>query len=242
MKLGIFADKNVGYELVDFVLQNFKKDLVLLVTKGINEITRLGTQHKVRTIDINASSMVEELKKAKLDLCLLAWWPSIIESELLEIPKHGFINTHPSLLPHNKGRYPNFWAIVDGNPFGVTIHKVTREIDSGEILAQKQIFYDWTDTGGTLYLRAQEEVVKLFKEHYNLFRSLDFSNSIPNENLMEQRHSRDFHLMGRIDLEKTIKVRDFLNLQRAKTFEGFTGLTFEDSGNTYQVKISIEKI
>ncbi len=242
MKLAIFADKRVGHELADYVIQNFRRDLVLLVTKGENDINRLGNQNRVRTIDINTVDIKEEMNKIEIDLGLLAWWPNIIDGELLKIPNHGFINTHPSLLPNNKGRFPNFWAIIDGSPFGVTIHKVTINIDAGEILAQRQIPYDWTDTGGTLYSKAQNEIVKLFKDNYILFRNLDFSSAIQNDTLTQPRHSRDFENMGKIDLEKTIKIRDFLNLQRAKTFEGYTGLVFEDSGESYQIKVSIEKI
>jgi len=106
---------------------------------------------------------------------LLIWWPFIIKSPLLEFPKNGFLNTHPSLLPNNKGKNPNFWSIVEGRPFGVTLHKIDSGIDTGPIIEQKEIQYDWTDTGGSLYKKALSEMIELFKATYPKIR-LQISN------------------------------------------------------------------
>lgn len=87
----------------------------------------------------------------KFDLGILAWWPNIISPRLFALPKVGFVNTHPSYLPHNRGRNPNFWSIVEERPFGVSLHFVEQAVDAGRILAQRQIDYGWEDTGETIY-------------------------------------------------------------------------------------------
>lgn len=74
------------------------------------------------------------------------------------------LNTHPSLLPYCRGKDPNFWAIVESVPFGVTLHHVNAAIDAGEIAFQKEIPVSWSDTGGTLYHKALTEMVELFAE------------------------------------------------------------------------------
>lgn len=58
--------------------------------------------------------------------------------EVFRHPKNGFINLHPSLLPAYKGRNPWFYMMQDNQKQGgVTIHKVTENIDGGPILFQK---------------------------------------------------------------------------------------------------------
>jgi len=48
-------------------------------------------------------------------------------------------NFHPSLLPNNKGRWPIFWAIVNGDEHGITCHEVNEKIDGGKIILQKNL-------------------------------------------------------------------------------------------------------
>ena len=55
-------------------------------------------------------------------------------------------------------------------PFGVTLHFIDSGIDTGDIVFQKSIPYDWCDTGETLYKKAQAEMINLFIEKYHLIR------------------------------------------------------------------------
>ena len=52
--------------------------------------------------------------------------------------------------------YPWYWAIIDGNKFGVTLHFINEKIDAGDILFQTEIPFNITDTGGTLYKKMLE--------------------------------------------------------------------------------------
>ena len=51
-------------------------------------------------------------------------------SKKAKIPKYETINLHPSYLPHFKGKDPNFWSILKDGPYGVSIHRVNKKIDS----------------------------------------------------------------------------------------------------------------
>src|SRR3989338_656202 len=89
--------------------------------------------------------IITEAKDA--DLGVIAYYGKIIPKAVLELPKHGFLNAHPSLLPSWRGPSPVQSAIWAGDKMpGVTIHIATEKPDAGPILAQKEILMDITDT------------------------------------------------------------------------------------------------
>lgn len=77
------------------------------------------------------------------------------------------LSSEPAALQPRK--HYNFWALAEGAPFGVSLHFV----DTGDVVAQREIPYDLTDTGETLYRKAQREIVRLFREEYPRLRTLD---------------------------------------------------------------------
>ena len=56
--------------------------------------------------------------------------------------KKKIINLHISYLPYNKGAHPNFWSFAENTPSGVSIHKVDRGIDTGNIIYQKLLDFE----------------------------------------------------------------------------------------------------
>ncbi|MGM0438885.1 MAG: methionyl-tRNA formyltransferase [Patescibacteria group bacterium] len=87
-------------------------------------------------------SVFNELEKVidQTDLVLVAAYGEIIKKDVLEKPKHGFLNVHPSLLPKYRGPTPLQAAILNGDEkTGVTIMLMDEKIDHGPILAQKEI-------------------------------------------------------------------------------------------------------
>jgi len=78
----------------------------------------------------------EKFKNLNPDLCVVAAYGKIIPSQYLEIPKYGFLNIHPSLLPKYRGPSPVQTAIMDGcNETGVTIMKMDEGVDHGGIVS-----------------------------------------------------------------------------------------------------------
>jgi methionyl-tRNA formyltransferase len=242
LRIILFADGIVGYRITEFLLQKYQKDTFIVITTSRNEISALAEKFLVSTFSIDiSSSQVTEIHE-KVDLGILAWWPRIINSDLIEISKNGFINLHPSLLPNNRGKHPNFWAIVEENPFGVSIHKVDEGIDSGPIIAQEKIEYDWSDTGETLYRKAQRVIVDLFQKTYPEIVSGKYR--LQNQEL----NTGTFHMASEIELASEIKLdrqywaKDLLNLLRARSFAGKPACWFADGESKYEVTIKIIKI
>lgn len=83
-------------------------------------------------------TVFEQFSALKPDVCIVSAYGNIIPSRYLKIPKLGFVNIHPSLLPVYRGPTPIQSAILNGETrTGVTIMQVDAEIDHGPILAQE---------------------------------------------------------------------------------------------------------
>ncbi|GHO96767.1 formyl transferase [Reticulibacter mediterranei] len=93
------------------------------------EISRLGHPETVAV-----------LAAYEPDLICVACFSQRIPQRILTLPHLGCLNIHPSLLPANRGPVPLFWTFREGQTTtGVTIHFMERQMDSGDILAQKSI-------------------------------------------------------------------------------------------------------
>jgi len=93
-------------------------------------------------------SFLELLREGNFDLFVVASYGKILKQELLDIPKHGALNVHPSLLPKLRGASPIISAILeDEQKTGVTIMLLDAGMDNGPILAQASIEIDDSPTG-----------------------------------------------------------------------------------------------
>lgn len=241
MRVLLLADGEVGANISSFLIDNYAEDLALVVTTQVNEVYRNAKQRDIPVALFDEVEIFSKLR-AGVDLGVLAWWPKIIKSPLLELPRMGFVNTHPSLLPYNRGKHYNFWALVEQVPFGVTLHLVDSGVDSGPIIAQREIHYDWLDTGETLYKKAQVAMVKLFCDTYPLLRRGQFESKPQDIHAGSFHRASELEEASRIDLDSSYRARDLLNLLRARTFPGHPGCWFEENGNRYEISINIKKV
>lgn len=77
---------------------------------------------------------------ARFDLAILIAYGKILPQKVLKIPKFGFINIHPSLLPKYRGPTPVQTAILEGEEkTGISIILLDKEVDHGPVLAQKEV-------------------------------------------------------------------------------------------------------
>lgn len=63
----------------------------------------------------------------------------LIPPQVLKTAGGLTLNLHISLLPHNRGAHPLFWACMENSPTGVSIHHLDKGIDTGDIYSQEQI-------------------------------------------------------------------------------------------------------
>jgi methionyl-tRNA formyltransferase len=82
---------------------------------------------------------IAQLRELKPDLMVVVAYGQILPQSLLDVPSHGCVNVHTSLLPKYRGAAPIQWAIADGNAeTGVTIMKMDAGLDTGPILSMRR--------------------------------------------------------------------------------------------------------
>jgi methionyl-tRNA formyltransferase len=119
--------------------------------------------------DINHPSVLDIINQIKPDVIIVVAFGQILKSELL---KYFCINIHASLLPKYRGAAPVQRAIWNGDKTtGITIQKIVRKLDAGDILLQKSISINQNETSESLLIRLAKlggealiEALSLIKE------------------------------------------------------------------------------
>jgi methionyl-tRNA formyltransferase len=88
----------------------------------------------------------------------------ILREKVLEKFPRRAINLHIAYLPWNRGADPNLWSFLEDTPKGVTIHYMDPGIDTGEILAQREVTFGPDETLRTTYDKLTDAMVELFME------------------------------------------------------------------------------
>lgn len=109
----------------------------------------------LQTENINKEQkFLEELEKNPVDFILVLAFAQFLGSRLLKIPRKGCFNIHTSLLPKYRGAAPIQYALLNGeSSTGVTIQRMVKEMDAGDIVRTDAIAIEQTETGGLLYTR-----------------------------------------------------------------------------------------
>jgi methionyl-tRNA formyltransferase len=95
---------------------------------------------RLKSLDFSSSIFINKITSLQPDIGVICHFQTLIKKELINIPKYGFINLHPSLLPKYRGMSPQHWPIINGdNETGITIHFVDENTDTGDIILQTKI-------------------------------------------------------------------------------------------------------
>ena len=245
-RIAIFAATKTGFEIAKlFFNRNYIVELLVLDSKE-------ETSLKTKFLEFNNFKKVIEyqdlinfseksLQDYNLDLVLLAWWPFIIPKKLFAMSRKGFLNTHPSLLPYNRGKHYYFWNITEEHPFGITIHFINEKIDSGYIVFQKEISKNWCDTGCSLQKIAKKAMVDFVDDHIEdiVHCNLTKEKVIPDNTFLH--FAKELDSASEIQLDKMYSGRSILNLIRARSGFPNGGAWFEDKDIKYEQDLTIRK-
>lgn len=123
-------------------------------------VKALATEAELEVLqpdNIRSAEFHNALKSRAPDLIVVAAYGKILPSALLDIPLHGCINVHGSILPRHRGAAPIQWAIIAGdNEVGVTIMQMDKGMDTGDILLIKSITPEEDETAGSLFPKIAE--------------------------------------------------------------------------------------
>jgi len=119
--------------------------------------------------NVNAPPILQEIAKLKPDLLVTFAFNQKLGKALLDLAPQGAINVHPSLLPKYRGAAPVARVLLNGeSETGLSIIRMSEDLDAGDILAQEHLAIDPQHTAGSLqeYLgrRAEPLLVKVLNE------------------------------------------------------------------------------
>jgi len=172
MKLGVMCSGN-GTNFENIVRTCRFDEVVLMIYNkedcgAAKRAAKLGIPHCcIKSKD--EDKIVREFMWAGVELIVLAGWMRIVTPHLITAFPNRIINIHPSLLPKHKGLNVVQRAIDAGDTVaGCTVHYVTEELDSGDIILQAEVPILPDDTVESLTRAIQRE------EYSILPRAIDY--------------------------------------------------------------------
>lgn len=135
-------------------------------------VKKFALEHNIPLYQFDKISRdgVETLRALAPDIIVTAAYGQILSQEVIDIPKHGIVNIHGSLLPKLRGAAPIQYAVLKGfTETGITILNTVRQVDAGEIILQKslqilpyensgQLFDRMADLGAESIIEALEQI------------------------------------------------------------------------------------
>lgn len=125
-----------------------------IVTKPGSAVTTWAEENGIQSFASSpGSELIEQLGSQNADVFVVAAF-SMLPAAVFDIPKHGTLNIHPSLLPRYRGSAPEQAQIMSETKVsGVTIHLLDNEFDHGPIVAEREVtFKPWPPLAGTMGL------------------------------------------------------------------------------------------
>ncbi len=170
MKIVFFGTPDFAVPTLEKLLQS-RHEVTLVVSRPDRPVGRRQVLTSPPVVETARAHQIEclqpkTLKTEEIDEMLLdsdaeaavvVAYGKLIPSRLLEIPRHGFINLHPSLLPRHRGPSPIQWALVCGDrATGVTTMQIDEGMDTGPILLQRRVTIEPGETAEMLSPRLAE--------------------------------------------------------------------------------------
>lgn len=199
-------------------------------------------KHKIDVVtpsNLKPENIPDELLNSEWDLFIVAAYGNLIPKALLNIPKHGTMNYHPSLLPKLRGASPVRTAILTDarDAVGVSIILLDEEMDHGPILAQAKIALDeWPIGALTLEALLAEQGGILLAETI----PLHLQGSINPE---PQEHAEATFSKKIVKEDSRIELADdgALNFRKYCAYEGWPGIFFISKQGDKDLRIKITK-
>lgn len=119
-------------------------------------VKQYAVQHGIKVLQptkLRAPDFIEELKSLQADLQIVVAFRMLPEM-VWDMPSKGTFNLHGSLLPKYRGAAPINWAVIKGEEkTGVTTFFIQHQIDTGDIILQKELPIEPDDTAGEVHDR-----------------------------------------------------------------------------------------
>ncbi|WP_460037016.1 methionyl-tRNA formyltransferase [Streptomyces cavourensis] len=183
MRVVMFGYQTWGHRTLQALLDS-EHEVVTVVTHPRSEhayekiwsdsVADLAEKHGIPVIIRNRpdDELLDRLKEVAPDIIVANNWRTWIPPEIYDLPVHGTLNIHDSLLPAYAGFSPLIWALINGEPeVGVTAHLMDEELDAGDIVVQRSVPVGPTDTSTDLFHRTVDLIAPVTTEALGLIAS-----------------------------------------------------------------------
>lgn len=227
-RVALLANHLPGEEVCRILAEDSLADLIAVFVTGENpkykeEISIILSQKNVPIYSgkeiWNSGEVNSIFEELNIDFLVSVYWPWLLKPKTIGLIKDS-LNFHPALLPKNRGWYPHVYNLKDGTEAGVALHRIDLEADTGAVWASRKVPSRATDTASDLYRRLQSEIVGLFIEVWPQIISGEVKPLEQNHAMATYNSKNDISKFDQIDLDKETTPRDFINLLRARTFDG----------------------
>ncbi|MCU1640413.1 MAG: putative formyltransferase [Nocardia sp.] len=170
MRIVSFGFQTWGRKTLQALIDS-EHEVVLAVTHPASEssykaiwndsVEELAREHgiPVHLTERADAATIDLVKRAEPDVIVVNSWYTWMPSELYSLPPYGTLNLHDSLLPKFTGFSPVLWALISGvEEFGLTVHRMDEQLDTGDILVQHKLSIPAGATGTEL-VRAGLELI-----------------------------------------------------------------------------------
>ncbi len=121
---------------------------------------------------VGSSQFIEQLAQLEADTFVVVAYGRILPEQVIQMPAKAAINVHYSLLPKLRGAAPVQHALLQGlTTTGVTVQYISRELDTGDIIAQGSLAIHQQDNAVTLTERLTELGIELLAEALSLIEA-----------------------------------------------------------------------
>lgn len=256
MSIVLFINGNLGLRVLDFVTDSPNCELTAVILNSdtkrdpsyLEEVSQILVKKNLNPMVVkwdgdflynNDSKLLFEHFKFGVS----ALFGHVLPSELIEKFSGGILNLHPSLLPIGRGADPIPWGIIERQKQGISIHLIDPNLDTGDIVFQKEIFSTNIMNAGEIYEIAMAE---LFKEFSQLFMNWLDGNMEPlpqARTLSSMHHSNELESLRAIKDNEISSFGSFLRRIRATSFSnGKMPKYIDDEGRIWDITVSLSQV
>jgi len=241
------ANRWIGVRGLDALREHGWTPVGLLVPEGpitdhVGDLVRDCPETPVlRVSELQSNEGFARLRDLAPDYLLSVHYPHILPPEVRALPRIGALNLYPALLPWNRGTDTPSWAILEGTPYGATLHWMADAPDAGDIALQRPLEVRPDDTADSLYARVLDLEIELLREAVPLLASRSLGRTP--QSLDGTLHRKgDLADARRLDLGRTMSVARVLDQLRALTTSRPEEAAFFEIGDArYRVRVEIER-
>ncbi|MBX3721897.1 MAG: hypothetical protein KF713_08665 [Turneriella sp.] len=247
-RIALFANSGPGLEIAEFLKKQSDDEIVCLyladhypeIDAQIRNVVNLPSERVFAHDSVKNDNHVNWFRSQNIDFIITVYWPYLLKFSFLQLARDS-VNFHPALLPINRGWYPHVHSIIDGSKTGVTLHRMDAGADTGPVWYQKEVPVLPTDDAKALYVRLQSAIIAAFAENWSRIKSGKIIPSPQDESLAVYHAKKEIDTLDEIDLNKTYKAADLINLLRARTFGNKGFAYYYSEGKKIRINIRLNE-